>query len=108
MGVVRLKHFQGTEPLCRLSKRGVPICQGGIPAAQELFSVLTGDPQTKLLPGTIKYKNVYSWYDDIIMPLESLPFAWSGPASTGDYDTGVVYEPKWASDHALVWVRLNW
>ena len=107
-GSLRLSHFQGEQPVCRLGKRGTPICQAGVERPQELFSVLTGDPQTKLLPGTYFYKKTYSWLDDIIMPAESLPFAWANPTSTGDYDSGVLYDYKYASDHAMVWVKLNW
>ena len=42
------------------------------------------------------------------MPAESLPFAWKTAFSEGEYDSGVIYTPKNASDHALVYVKLNW
>lgn len=106
-GALVLKNFLdgGT---CRLSKRGVPLCQEGSAQAAKFFSVLTNDPQTKLQPGTQQYKDEYSWLDDILMPSESLRAAWSAYDSPGDYHSGVVYTPKAASDHALIWVKLNW
>ncbi|NLF25819.1 MAG: hypothetical protein GX589_09225 [Deltaproteobacteria bacterium] len=106
-GALKLRQFQGSAP-CRLSKRGVPLCKAGASQPQELFSVLTSDPRIKERQGTYHYKGVYSWIDDILMPAVALPFAWEGPTSTGKYAAGVIYEPSAASDHALVWVQLNW
>jgi len=106
-GVLVLKNFQEQGP-CRLSKRGMPLCQAGTASTQRLFSVLTTDPQVKLLPGTFRKDKVYSWLDDIIMPLESLRFALEDPFKEGKYASSVVYNPKAASDHALVYVKLNW
>lgn len=106
-GVLTLKHFRAGGP-CRLSKRGVPLCQPGAAMPQKLFSVLVNDPETKLNPGTHQYKKEYSWLDEIAMPAESLRFAWKRFDSHGDYDSGVIYEPRKASDHAMVYVRLNW
>ncbi|MBN8550730.1 MAG: hypothetical protein J0M12_15555 [Deltaproteobacteria bacterium] len=106
-GSLVLKNFQDGGS-CRLSKRGVPLCQQGSTQPAEFFSVLTNDPQTKLLPGTQQYKEEFSWIDDILMPSESLRTAWARFDSPGDYESGVVYKPKIASDHAMVWVKLNW
>lgn len=106
-GTLVLKNFQA-DGACRLSKRGVPLCKAQTAAPQRLFSVLLGDPETKGKPGTYRYKDVYSWLDEILMPAESLPYAWERFDSNGNYDSGVVYEPKEASDHAMVWTRLNW
>jgi hypothetical protein len=106
-GTITLKSFQDT-PQCRLTKRGAPICRAGESYPQRLFSVLTGNPRVKSLPGTFEYKGEYSWLDEITMPAESLPFAWHTATSEGVYDSGAVYKPKGASDHAMVYVRLNW
>ena len=106
-GSLKLSHFQGKAP-CRLGTRGVPLCEAKSNHPQKLFSVLTGDPQTKYKVGTYKYKGVHSWLDDILLPAESLPFAWQSYANEGDYDSGVYYLPEGGSDHALAWVRLNW
>ena len=106
-GQLALSQFQ-EEGVCRLSKRGVALCQAGAALPQRLFSVLTTDPIIGKQAGTHTYKGQYSWLDDIIMPHASLPFAWKDFASEGEYDAGVVYEPKEASDHALTYVRLNW
>lgn len=106
-GVVTLKSFQGDAP-CRLSQRGVPLCQGGGYFPQRMFSVLTSDAEARQQPGTFRMGDVYSWLDDILMPAESLPFAWASYDNSGDYNSGVVYEPADASDHAMVWVALNW
>lgn len=106
-GTLSLGMFQG-DGVCRLSKRGVPLCQAGNAKPQTLFSVLTGDPQTKQVPGTHRYKKEYSWLDEILIAPPGLPAAWERFDSTGDYASGVVYDPREASDHALVWTRLNW
>lgn len=94
--------------VCRLSKRAVPICKTGAELPRRLFSVLTTDAGLQSRPGTFEYRGDYSWLDEIAAPAETLPFAWQTPFSEGDYNSGVVYEPKGASDHALVYVRLNW
>jgi hypothetical protein len=60
------------------------------------------------LPGTFSFEGEYSWLDDILMPAESLPFARKSAFTEGEYDSGVIYAPKSASDHALVYVKLNW
>jgi len=106
-GTLTLAHFQEDGP-CRLSKRGKPLCQAETAQAKKLFSVLTGDPKTRLNPGTILYAGNYYWIDDILMPAFSLPYAWETFDSRGDYSSGVMYTPKSASDHALVHVTLNW
>ncbi len=108
-GTLTLQEFQNANPACRLSKRGVPLCRGQTVRPQRLFSVLTGDPQTKNQPGTHRFRNEYSWLDEILLPHESLRHAWERYDSEGDFASGVVYEGgKTASDHALVWVKLNW
>lgn len=106
-GVLTLRSFQGKAP-CRMSDRGLPLCQAGAAQPQKFFSVLVGDPQTKQMPGTFEFKKEVSWLDEILMPAESLRYAWAQYDSSGDYDSGVVSEPKGASDHAMVWVNLNW
>ena len=106
-GTLKLKDFQ-KNGACRLSSRGVPLCMPGTARPQRFFSVLTGNPKTMGLKGTIKYQGIYSWIDDVILPAESLAFAWDGPQTEGVYDSGVEYEPEYASDHALIWVGLNW
>jgi hypothetical protein len=93
---------------CRLSKRGVPICKTGVSLPQRLFSVFVQNERVHSLPGTFSYEGEYSWLDDILMPAESLSFAWKTAFSEGEYDSGVIYTPKDASDHALVYVKLNW
>ncbi|MFM1847217.1 MAG: hypothetical protein RL417_691 [Pseudomonadota bacterium] len=106
-GTVTLKDFQG-KGICRLSKRGVPLCAAGSFSPQRLFSVLTSDPQTRQLTGTYRMKGEYSWLDDITVPAETLRYAWSRFDSEGDYNSGVVHKPPQASDHAMAYVRLNW
>lgn len=106
-GQLSLKHFQEGGP-CRLSKRGVPLCQPGAATPAKLFSVLTSDPQTKNLPGTFRMNSEYSWLDEILMPQESLRFAWVRPGSEGDYASGTVSSYPEASDHSMAFVALNW
>ena len=106
-GSLVLQEFR-TNGACRLSKRGVPICKVGTTLPQRLFSVFARNERVHSLPGTFSYEGEYSWLDDILMPAESLPFAWKNPYAEGEYDSGVVYAPKSASDHALVYVKLNW
>ena len=106
-GSLVLQSFR-TDGGCRLSKRGVPICKSGISLPQRLFSVFIRNERVHSLPGTFSFEGEYSWLDDILMPAESLPFAWKSPYKEGQYDSGVIYSPKSASDHALVYVKLNW
>jgi hypothetical protein len=105
-GVLHLKDFQ-ENGLCRLSKIGTPLCRAldsKLVGAQRLFSVLHRDPQVGKLSGSFSYKGQGSWIDDILLASPTLPFAEVKP---GDYDSGLVYEPKNASDHALAWVQLR-
>lgn len=106
-GRLALNQFQG-EATCRLTKRGVALCKKEVNLPQRLFSVLTQDPEAKLFPGTFLFENTYSWLDDILMPSESLRFAWERFDSEGNYAAGVISEPKAASDHSMVYTQLNW
>jgi len=106
-GVLTLKAFQGKAP-CRLSKRGIPLCLKGTSLPERLFSALITDPQASKLPGTFQLNGVFSWIDDILMPAESLRFALATFDNNGDYNSGVVYEPREASDHSMAYVKLNW
>ena len=105
-GTVTLKSFQ-EEGGCRLSKRGVPLCKAETTFPQRLFSALTPSRIGSGI-GSFHFKNEWSWLDDLVMPGESLPFAWRTPTSEGDYESGVILEPVGASDHGLVYMRLNW
>ncbi len=100
--------FFAQEGACRLSKRGVPLCKKHQRRPQKLFSVLTGDQMLKKYPGTFSYKKQYSWLDDILVPQETLPAAWKTATSEGSFNSGVMYTPIEASDHALIHVSLNW
>lgn len=106
-GVLTLNDFQ-REGACRLNKTGAPLCRAQVSKAADLFSVLLTDPETKLIPGTFLYKKNYSWLDDILMPSPSLRYAQLKPDVANNYDTGVVFKPEEASDHAMVWVKLRW
>lgn len=106
-GVIGLADFQG-DPRCRLTSQGVALCLAGTQAPQKLFSVLTLDPETSEQPGTFLYEKTYFWLDDIMLPAESLPYAWSFYREEGNYESGVRYFPKGGSDHGLVYVHLNW
>lgn len=106
-GTLVLQEFR-TDGGCRLSKRGLPICKVGTSLPQRLFSVFARNERVHSLPGTFSFEGEYSWLDDILMPAESLPFAWKSAFTEGEYDSGVIYAPKSASDHALVYVKLNW
>jgi hypothetical protein len=106
-GALVLKDFQG-KGRCRLSKRGVALCMQGATAAPVLFSALTLDPETKVRPGTYIKNDLFGWIDDILLPQESLRFAASSFDTSINYASGVIYEPKNAADHALVYTTLNW
>lgn len=106
-GSLGLASFASEGP-CRLSKRGVPLCRAESGLPRKLFSVLTSNEGVHTLPGTFSYKGEYSWLDELLMPAESLRYAWRTSTSEGQYNSGVVYSPKEASDHALVYVKLNW
>lgn len=106
-GTLHLSDFQGSGP-CRLSMRGVPLCQVGAKKPGLLFSLLLGDPQAKLSPGTLRFRDSYSWVDDILVSAHTLPLAWERPYAEGDYSVGVLNDYEEASDHALVWAKFNW
>ncbi len=106
-GVLLLQDFKG-EAKCRLSKGGSPLCQKDSLKPQLFFSVLTSDPQTSLTKGTYTYNKVYSWIDDILMPASTLGLARVQSETEGDYDVGVISNYAEASDHALIFTRLNW
>jgi hypothetical protein len=106
-GSLSLSSF-GEKGPCRLSKRGVPMCVVDSATPRKLFSVLTSNSAVASYPGTFSYKGEYSWIDEIALPSESLRYAWQSAFSEGEYASGVVYEPQGASDHALVYVKLNW
>ncbi len=106
-GSLLLSSF-GEKGPCRLSKRGVPLCAKETALPRKLFSVMTSNEALQGIPGTFTYQGEYSWLDDILMPAESLPFAWRTAFSEGQFDSGVVRTPNEASDHAMVYVKLNW
>lgn len=93
---------------CRLSKRGAAFCLKEKRRPSRMFSLLQGDPQTKLLPGTFVMNKVFSWLDDILVPQETLRFAWADYAKEGDYSSFVIAEPAGVSDHSLVGATFNW
>lgn len=106
-GRVRLEEFMNNAP-CRLSKQGVPLCQGGVERPQILFSVITNDPETRGVGGTYSYKGKMSFIDDILLPIAALPLAWEFFDRSLNYSSGIVSTPDDASDHSMVWVGLNW
>lgn len=106
-GSLVLSSFAEKGP-CRMSKRGIPLCTTETALPRKLFSVLTTNDAVRGIPGTFSYKGEYSWLDDILMPAESLRFAWKTAFSEGEYESGLVQTPQQASDHALVYVKLNW
>ncbi len=106
-GSLVLSSFKENGP-CRMSKRGLPLCHKETSFPRKLFSVITSNQTLQSFPGTFAYKGEYSWLDDILMPAESLRFAWRTAFSEGEFDSGVVSTPKDASDHSMVYVRLNW
>jgi endonuclease/exonuclease/phosphatase family metal-dependent hydrolase len=106
-GRLALRNFQEGGG-CRLSKRGLPLCITGKESGQTLFSVLTTDPQTKLLGGSYVYRGVNSWIDDILMPQPTLRFALTKYDEDGDYNSGTYQQYPEASDHHMIYVRLNW
>lgn len=106
-GSLTLGSFVGGGP-CRISKSGSPLCKAESELPRKLFSVITSNRESMPQAGTFSYKGEYSWLDDIMMPAESLRYAWMTPYSEGKYNAGAVYTPQDASDHAMVYVKLNW
>ncbi len=106
-GKITLADFQEEAP-CRLSKRGMPLCKAMTAKPIEFASALLSDPETRQLPGTYRFENTISWLDDILLPPQSLPFVRTHPADETDYNSGLIYKPEEASDHALAYVRFNW
>lgn len=106
-GSLVLKQFQDPAA-CRLTKRGFPVCKQGSYLPQRLFSVISGDPELRTQQGTYQYQGTFSFIDDILLPAESLRTAWKKFDKEGQYDAGIVRKYPEASDHAMVYVRLNW
>jgi predicted extracellular nuclease len=106
-GTLSLSSF-GEKGPCRMSKRGLPLCQADTDFPRKLFSVISSNKTLQSYPGTFAYKGEYSWLDDILMPAESLRYAWRTAYSEGDFSSGIVSTPKDASDHSMVYVKLNW
>lgn len=106
-GALVLQQFEG-DPMCRLTKRGFPICKLGSFRPARLFSVITGDPTLKGQQGTFQFKGTFSFLDDILMPQESLRTAFESFDKDTKYAAGIVRAYPAASDHAMVYVRLNW
>lgn len=106
-GSLVLSSFAEKGP-CRMSKRGIPLCAAETALPRKLFSVLTTNEGVQEFPGTFNYQGEYAWLDDILLPAESLRFAWKTAFSEGEYDSGLVQTPMKVSDHALVYVKLNW
>ena len=106
-GSLALMDFKTDGP-CRLSKRGVPICKTDQRRPQKLFSPLLLDPETRGVAGSYFYKDEASWIDDILMSQTSLKYALTSPFIDANYDSGTVSKPRVASDHSLVFTRLNW
>ncbi len=106
-GSLSLSSFAEKGP-CRMSKRGLPLCRAETDFTRKLFSVISSNKMLQSYPGTFVYKGEYSWLDDILMPAESLRYAWRTAYSEGDFSSGIVNAPKDASDHSMVYVKLNW
>ncbi len=106
-GGLSLDNFKG-EAICRINKRGAPVCQGGAQKEKEFISVITTDPETSLNPGTYKYNKTYSFLDDILTLQSNLAFFREDLNKEGNYDSGIMYKYPEASDHAMVWTKLRW
>ncbi len=106
-GRLRLSDFSENGS-CRISSKGIALCRGGTGRGQVFSSVLTTDPQTGKLEGSHFYKGQGSWLDDILLTTTSLRYARKSITREGDYDSGLISEPKDASDHAMAYVKLNW
>jgi predicted extracellular nuclease len=106
-GTLRLSNFQN-DGGCRLSESGFPLCKANSSGPKDFISVLTDDPGTRTQPGTFRYEGKYHWLDDILLPQESLRYAFARYDQPGRYDVGLVTEYPKASDHTMVYVKLNW
>ncbi len=106
-GSLSLSSFAEKGP-CRMSKRGLPLCRVETDFPRKLFSVISSNKTLQSYPGTFVYKGEYSWLDDILMPAESLRYAWRTAYSEGEFNSGIISKPKDASDHSMVYVKLNW
>lgn len=104
-GVLNIEDFNSRNAPCRLSKNGVPLCQGGAFKPQRLFSLIT--PET-LPTGTFHYKKNTEWLDDILVPSETLRYAWENYVEDGRLSVGGRNAPANASDHTLVKATFNW
>lgn len=89
---------------CQVSKEGRPLCQDRRIDSPKYVSVLLNNSALRRVGGTFRYKRNFVWLDDIMMPAPSLKYA--GDKIT-QYNSGVIDHYANASDHALVWVKLQ-
>ncbi len=106
-GSIHLGNFFNGKT-CRIGGGGAPLCTPMARGPQDFFSVLTSDVETRSQGGTFLYKKKPVWLDDILLPAEALHYARTRLDDSGNYDSGLLFEPKEASDHALAYVKLNW
>jgi hypothetical protein len=106
-GIITLKDFR-RDAKCRLSKRGVPLCVSPEVEPQLFRSVIVNDKELKYQGGTYYYRKDGMWIDDILLSVPSLPYALAGSISNDNYTVGLNRSYSEASDHALVWLQLNW
>ena len=89
---------------CQISKEGLPLCRDRRIDSPKYISVLQNNSALSGVNGTFRYKRNFTWLDDIMMPAPSLKYA--GDKLT-QYNSGIIDHYSDASDHALVWIKLN-
>ena len=89
---------------CQISKEGLPLCSDRRIDSPKYVSVLLNNSALRRVGGTFRYKRNSVWLDDIMMPASSLKYA--GDKIT-QYNSGVIDLYDKASDHDLVWVKLQ-
>lgn len=105
-GSLILKDFADKAP-CRIAKHLVPVCMKDVPRPPVFVSVVTKDPALKAVGGTFKHGKRLQFLDDILIDTNHLVLVQKRRYSTREFNSGILFEPKEASDHALVWTRLE-
>ncbi len=104
-GVYSLSLF--SKSFCKISKKGIPLCENKVERSPNFISVLTGDPETFSMKGSYIYKKKYSWIDEILISKLGSSYALESKQNLNNYDSGIFRKYEEASDHALGFVRLK-
>ncbi len=105
-GELTLKDFSELAP-CRVTSKLIPVCKRDVIKPPFFVSPIILDKSNLSIGGTFSYKKKLEFLDDILIDVKSLGLVQKHHFSLKEFNSGILFEPSEASDHALVWVRLS-